>query len=115
MADNLPCIPGSGVAFASDECSVNGVAGVQLRLGKVTFGAHGECLYVTPTVGLPVSVLNGSLPVTGTFWPATQPVSIAATVAADPTDRAGRLLGHVTVDTMPAVSVANFPASQTVS
>lgn len=34
-------------------------------------------------------------PVTGTFWQATQPVSIAATVTTDPSDRAARLLGVV--------------------
>jgi hypothetical protein len=35
-------------------------------------------------------------PVSGVFWQATQPVSLAA--AADVSDRAGRLLGHITVD-----------------
>jgi hypothetical protein len=43
-----------------------------------------------------VTVDNASIPVTGTFWQATQPVSIAA--ALDVADRAARLLGHVTVD-----------------
>jgi hypothetical protein len=44
-----------------------------------------------------VTVDNASLAVTGTFWQATQPVSLA-TNTPDVTDRAARLLGHVTVD-----------------
>lgn len=44
-----------------------------------------------------VTVDNASLAVTGTFFQATQPVSLA-TNTPDVTDRAARLLGHVTVD-----------------
>jgi hypothetical protein len=44
-----------------------------------------------------VTVDNASIAVTGTFWQATQPVSLA-TNTPDVTDRAARLLGHVTVD-----------------
>lgn len=40
--------------------------------------------------------LNGTLAVTGTFFQASQPVSIAATVLTDPSDRAARLLGIMT-------------------
>lgn len=47
---------------------------------------------------------NASIPVTGTFWQATQPVSIA-TNTPDVTDRAARLLGHVTVDSAPTTAV----------
>jgi hypothetical protein len=43
-----------------------------------------------------VTVDNASIPVTGTFFPPTQPVSLAAAV--DVSDRVARLLGHVTVD-----------------
>jgi hypothetical protein len=56
-----------------------------------------------------------STPVTGTFWPATQPVSLA-TNTPDVTDRATRLLGHVTVDnTSLPVTGAFFQATQPVS
>jgi hypothetical protein len=46
-----------------------------------------------------VAVANfpATQPVSGTFWQATQPVSLA-TNTPDVTDRAARLLGHVTVD-----------------
>jgi hypothetical protein len=46
--------------------------------------------------GIKTHVQN-TVPVTGTFWQATQPVSLA-TNTPDVTDRAARLLGHVTVD-----------------
>lgn len=42
-------------------------------------------------------------PVSGTFWQATQPVSLA-TNTPDVTDRSGRLLGHVTVDNLPSAT-----------
>jgi hypothetical protein len=53
--------------------------------------------------------------VTGTFWQATQPVSLAAAV--DVSDRAARLLGHVTVDTAPTTAVTGtfWQATQPVS
>jgi len=59
------------------------------------------------------------LTVTGTFFQATQPVSLA-TNTPDVTDRAARLLGHVTVDNTSlnvngTISVGNFPASQAVT
>lgn len=43
-------------------------------------------------------------PVSGTFWQATQPVSLA-TNTPDVTDRSARLLGHVTVDSAPTTPV----------
>jgi hypothetical protein len=62
-----------------------------------------------------------AVPVSGTFWPATQPVSLA-TNTPDVVDRAARLLGHVNVDNFPGtqavsgtVGVNNFPASQAVT
>lgn len=69
-----------------------------------------------------VTVDNASLAVTGTFFQATQPVSIAATISDDVVDRSARLLGHVTVDNFPAtqpvsgtISVSNFPTLQPIS
>lgn len=60
---------------------------------------------VTATLALKVDGSAVTQPVSGTFWQAEQPVSIAA--ALDIADRAARLLGHVTVD--------NFPATQAVT
>jgi hypothetical protein len=80
---------------------------------------------------------DGGSPAHITNWPATQAVSAAAlplpagaatqatlaavdtklggTLEADVVDRAARLLGHVTVDALPAVAVSNFPSSQAVT
>lgn len=65
----------------------------------------------------PVSLaIAPTTPVTGTFWQATQPVSLA-TNTPDVTDRAARLLGHVTVDSIPTVAVTGsfWQATQPVS
>jgi hypothetical protein len=100
MADNILATPGSGgtaVPLGFDSCTVNGIAGVLVSLGKVGFGGNDSFTYVTSTVGLPVAVVGAvalgagsavighvvvdSAPttaVTGTFWQATQPVSAAA-------------------------------------
>lgn len=102
-------------------------------------GADGTVLRglaVTPAGAARVNVENfpATQPVSGTVsvgnFPATQPVSLAANTP-DVTDRAARLLGHVTVDnasvpvtgtfwqaTQPVsgtVAVSNFPATQAVS
>lgn len=62
----------------------------------------------------PVSIAS-TVPVSGTFWQATQPVSLA-TNTPDVTDRAARLLGHVTVDNASIpVTGTFFPATQPVS
>jgi hypothetical protein len=54
-------------------------------------------------------------PVSGTFWQTTQPVSLA-TNTPDVTDRAARLLGHVTVDNASlAVTGTFFQATQPIS
>lgn len=54
-------------------------------------------------------------PVSGTFWQATQPVSLA-TNTPDVTDRAARLLGHVTVDNASiAVTGTFWQATQPIS
>lgn len=65
-----------------------------------------------------VSVSNFPAPVTSVTvsnLPTTQPVSLA-TNTPDVTDRAGRLLGHVTVDNQPtSLAITNLPAVQAVS
>lgn len=59
--------------------------------------------------------VSGTVPVSGIFFQATQPVSIAAAI--DVSDRSGRLLGHVTVDSAPTTAVTGtfFQATQPVS
>lgn len=62
--------------------------------------------------GLKVEGVAGgvAVPVSGTFFQATQPVSLA-TNTPDVADRAARLLGHVTVDSAPttAITAAALP------
>ncbi len=48
--------------------------------------------------------------ITGTVTIGGQPISVAVPAGVDVTDRAGRLLGHVTVDGTPAVSVTGAVA-----
>lgn len=64
MSDNIPITPGTGADVATDE-----VGGVHHQLVKLEFGADG--------VAVPVSA-SDPLPVTGAFYPATQPVSAAS-------------------------------------
>jgi hypothetical protein len=64
MADNVAITPGSGTAIATDD-----IGGVQYQRVKVTFGADGSASDVSS---------GNPLPVSGTFWQSTQPVSIAS-------------------------------------
>lgn len=67
MADNITVNPGSGGAtIATDD-----IAGKHYQRVKLTFGVDGAAADVSAT---------DPLPVTGQFYPATQPVSIAGTV-----------------------------------
>lgn len=54
----------------------------------------------SPNAGrLPVLAdINGTVPVSGTFWQATQPVSLGATINANPTTYNGKALTYVSVD-----------------
>lgn len=87
MTDNIAVTPGVGAKVATDEVTYSGdTASVQLvRLVDVA-GAEGSktvTAYTMPVTGTfwqatqPVS-LSGSVAVTGTFWQATQPVSLAS-------------------------------------
>ena len=71
--------------------------------GSVVASSNG--LYVQPATSatFPVSV-SGSVPVTGTFWQATQPVSLTSLPALGAGSNA-----------IGSVSVSNFPATQPVS
>lgn len=83
-----------------------------LVTGRVPVDGSG----VTQPISGSISVSNfpATQAVTGTFFQATQPVSLAAAV--DVSDRAARLIGHVTVDNASlAVTGTFFQATQPVS
>lgn len=113
---NLPGTqPVSGTVAVSNFPATQPISGTVAVSGTVTVDASGH-----------------TVPVSGTFFQATQPISgtvtanvgttnglaldatVSATQPRDVTDRSGRLLGHVTVDSG-SVSVSNFPATQPVS
>lgn len=90
MADNVPITPGSGAEIATDD-----VDGVQFQRVKVNFGAEGQATDVSPANPLPVTAptdfpdiaslakleairaaLVAGIPVSGTFWQPTQPVTV---------------------------------------
>jgi hypothetical protein len=108
-AASLPLPTGAaqdGTDISSPTAMPAGGAGIRGWLSSIWTKLNGT---------LNVSVQNASLAVTGTFWQATQPVSLA-TNAPDVTDRSGRLLGHVTVDNASiAVTGTFFQATQPVS
>jgi hypothetical protein len=102
MPDNVAITPGTGTSIATDD-----IGGVQYQRVKVTFGTDGTASDVS----------SGSpLPVTGTFWQATQPVSGPLT---DAQLRAAAV--PVSVASMPSTPVtgtfwqATQPVSGTVS
>lgn len=77
MADNIPITPGSGRDVATDN-----IGGVDYQRIKVTWGTNGVAGDAAAANPLPVQLrspagadLSAGLPVTGTFWQATQPVS----------------------------------------
>ena len=78
------------------------IGDVTINNTSIAVTDNGGSLTVDGTVGI-----SGTVPVTGTFWQATQPVSISSAVPV--TDNGGSL----TVDG--SVSVSNFPATQAVS
>ena len=71
MADNVPITSGTGTDIATDD-----VAGVHFQKVKLDLGGDGASSPVSGSV--PVSDNGGSLTVDGTFWQATQPVSVAS-------------------------------------
>lgn len=73
MADNVPITAGSGTSVATDE-----IAGVHYQIVKQAFGTLDTATLVSASNPFPVTVSNASIPVTGTFWQATQPISAAA-------------------------------------
>ena len=100
MADNITA-PGVGTVFASDD-----ISGVQYPRTKIAWGVDGSAVDTSASNPLPVTLgltdtqlrasavavsftgqsvgITGSVAVTGTFWQATQPVSIASAVTVTP-------------------------------
>ena len=72
MADNIAVTPGTGATIAADD-----IGGVLVQRVKATWGVDGTATDVSAANPLPVAV--GIVPVTGTFFQATQPVSLAST------------------------------------
>lgn len=61
MSDNIKVVGSSdpsAVNLATESCTVNGVTGVEVPLGKLGFGAANSYTAVTSSVGLPVAVLG---------------------------------------------------------
>lgn len=76
MADNITTpIPNSTV-FATDD-----IGGIIYPRTKLSFGVDGSATDVSSSNPMPIVVSNSSIPVTGTFWPATQPVSGTVSVS----------------------------------
>ena len=98
----------------TDTSSSNTVVGILKAIKAAITGT----LSVSGSLGRTWSLSSGTDSVNVGNFPGTQPVSLA-TNTPDVTDRSNRLLGHVTVDTLPSVSgsvsVSNFPATQPVS
>lgn len=122
MSNNTTLNPGVG----GDTIATEEIAGVKYELVKIGFGLAGVFGAVSSSNRLPVD--NGlvqsltdaqlrasAVPVSGTFFQGTQPVSLAVNTP-DVTDRAARLLGHVTVDNASlAVTGTFFQGTQPVS
>lgn len=122
MSNNTLLNPGVG----GDTIATEEIAGVKYELVKIGFGLAGVFGAVSSANRLPVD--NGlvqsltdaqlrasAVPVSGTFFQGTQPVSLAVNTP-DVTDRAARLLGHVTVDNASlAVTGTFFQGTQPVS
>lgn len=91
MTDNVSITPGTGANIAADE-----INGVMFQRVKATFGVDGTAVDVSSANPLPVtaptdfpdasglakleavrSLLAAGIPVSGAFWPTTQPVSVS--------------------------------------
>ena len=126
---NIASGSSSGVQYADDVASGATPTGT-LGMGWDSINAVVRALKVDTTQNLYVNVSNfpstqnvniqnSSIAVTGTFWQATQPVSISGTVATSSAQLPAALDGSgnlkVAVENSPSVSVSNFPSTQPIS
>lgn len=116
---SMPTTPVTGTFFQATQPV--SAASLPLPTGAATDGTDITTPTAMPAGGVGMrgwlsaiwTKLNGSLAVTGTFFQATQPVSLA-TNTPDVTDRAGRLLGQVTnAGTFAVQSAATLSAETT--
>lgn len=115
MADNVT-LPGTGSSVAADD-----IGGALYQRVKLALGADGAAADLAPGQGLmaasvPVAIASNqsAVAVSGTFWQATQPVSIASAVPV--TDNSGSLTvdGDVTVSS-PDIVVTVTPTIEAAS
>jgi hypothetical protein len=99
MAEGVNITPGSGASIAADL-----IGSDYYQRMKVCYGSDGFAIDVSGAAPLPVILYNASIPVTGAFWQAEQPVSIAATV-----NVAGPLTDSQLRASAVPVSVASVP------
>ena len=109
MADNVGYTPGSGATIAADD-----ISGVLYQRVKIGIGADGVATDVSATNPMPVSgtfyqatqpvsiATMPSTPVTGTFWQTTQPISAAALPLPS---------GAATAAKQPALGTAGTPST----
>jgi hypothetical protein len=122
MADNIPVTPGTGATIAADD-----IGGVLHQRVKLALGADGiNDGDVSATNPMPTAIV-GTVPVSGTFYQATQPVSGTVSVSGavavtgpltDTQLRATAVpvsLSSTTVTNTVAVSGSFFQATQPVS
>lgn len=110
MADNVAITAGVGTNIASDD-----IGGVQYQRVKVSLGADGAAADLAPgqaemANSVPVAIANNqsAVPVSGTFYQATQPVSLATA----PALVAGTAVIGTTMDGGPSwTTVYTFTAS----
>ena len=94
----------AAIGTTSDADTTSTVIGRLKKLVALLAGGLPAALSSNGGLKVEQVVAGPTQPVSGTFWQATQPVSMA-TNTPDVTDRAGRLLGHVTVDSAPTTAV----------
>jgi len=79
MADNVAVTAGTGTSVAADEVVDATLGTVKVQFVKIMDGTlDGATKAVVGATGLKVDASSATVPVTGTFWQATQPVSAAS-------------------------------------
>lgn len=110
MADGVQITAGTGTTIATDD-----IGGIQYQRVKVTYGDDGSATDVSSTNRLPVDV-GASVAVTGTFWQATQPVSLSSLPAlAAGTNLVGAAVTAANVSTLYDGTTALTPKFATIA
>ena len=112
MSNNFTANPGSGGdTFAADDLGT-----YKVPYSKLDIGGAGVSSPVTASNPMPVAV-SGTVPVSGTFYPATQPVSIASMPTTPVTGTFWQATQPVSIASMPTTPVTGtfWQATQPVS